>query len=97
MSDYKKAVQAMKWLSENTFTHYIDDESGKEGLQNGLDPVLPTVPVVESVGIVGKVALPEQSKWGHCTQGILLHDNSCGVLCGSVQGQWDWVCQPHNW
>jgi hypothetical protein len=28
MSDYKKAVKAMKWLSENTETHYIDDESG---------------------------------------------------------------------
>jgi hypothetical protein len=28
MSDYKKAVQAMKWLRENTYTHYIDDESG---------------------------------------------------------------------
>jgi hypothetical protein len=28
MSDYEKAVQAMKWISENTETHYIDDESG---------------------------------------------------------------------
>jgi hypothetical protein len=28
MSDYEKAVQAMEWLRENTFTHYIDDESG---------------------------------------------------------------------
>jgi hypothetical protein len=36
MSDYKKAVQAMKWLSENTETHYIDDESGfKSSKENG--------------------------------------------------------------
>jgi len=35
MSDYKKAVQAMEWLSENTFTHYIDDESGKKSKEQG--------------------------------------------------------------
>ena len=35
MSDYEKAVQAMKWLSENTFTHYIDDESGKKSKEQG--------------------------------------------------------------
>ncbi len=35
MSDYEKAVQAMKWLRENTFTHYIDDESGFRSKENG--------------------------------------------------------------
>ena len=35
MTEYKKAVQAMKWLSENTFTHYIDDESGRYAKDNG--------------------------------------------------------------
>jgi hypothetical protein len=35
MSDYEKAVQAMKWLSENTETHYIDDESGFKSKENG--------------------------------------------------------------
>ena len=35
MTEYKKAVQAMKWLSENTFTHYIDDESGKKSKESG--------------------------------------------------------------
>lgn len=31
MSEYKKAVQAMKWLSENTFSHVIDDNTTKKG------------------------------------------------------------------
>ena len=35
MTEYKKAVQAMKWLEENTFTHYIDDESGKKSKESG--------------------------------------------------------------
>jgi len=35
MSDYEKAVQAMEWLRENTFTHYIDDESGFRSKENG--------------------------------------------------------------
>jgi len=35
MSDYEKAVQAMKWLEENTFTHYIDDESGTKSKETG--------------------------------------------------------------
>lgn len=35
MSDYEKAVQAMKWLGENTETHYIDDESGFKSKENG--------------------------------------------------------------
>lgn len=35
MSEYEKAVQAMKWLEENTFTHYIDDESGKKSKESG--------------------------------------------------------------
>ena len=35
MSDYLRAVEAMKWLEENTFTHYIDDESGKKSKDNG--------------------------------------------------------------
>jgi hypothetical protein len=35
MSDYEKAVQAMKWLSENTETYYIDDESGFKSKENG--------------------------------------------------------------
>jgi len=35
MSDYEKAVQAMEWLRENTFTHYIDDETGRWTLDNG--------------------------------------------------------------
>lgn len=34
-SKYEKAVQAMKWLSENTETHYIDDESGKKSKESG--------------------------------------------------------------
>ena len=25
----------MKWLEENTFTHYIDDESGKKSKESG--------------------------------------------------------------
>ena len=29
MTDYEKAVQAMKWLEENTYTHYIDDETSQ--------------------------------------------------------------------
>jgi hypothetical protein len=35
MSEYEKAVQAMTWLEENTFTHYIDDESGKKSKEQG--------------------------------------------------------------
>lgn len=35
MTDYEKAVAAMKWLEENTFTHYIDDESGKKSKESG--------------------------------------------------------------
>jgi len=36
MRDYEKAVEAMKWLGENTETHYIDDESGfKSSKENG--------------------------------------------------------------
>jgi hypothetical protein len=35
MTEYEKAVQAMEWLSENTFTHYIDDESGFRSKENG--------------------------------------------------------------
>ncbi len=35
MTDYEKAVQAMKWLEENTYTHYIDDESGKKSKESG--------------------------------------------------------------
>lgn len=35
MRDYEKAVQAMEWLRENTFTHYIDDESGRYSKENG--------------------------------------------------------------
>ena len=35
MSDYLRAVEAMKWLEENTFTHYIDDESGKKSKESG--------------------------------------------------------------
>ena len=35
MSDYEKAVQAMEWLRENTFTHYIDDESGFKSKETG--------------------------------------------------------------
>ena len=35
MTEYKKAVQAMKWLEENTFTHYIDDETGRWTKDNG--------------------------------------------------------------
>jgi len=34
-SDYDKALKAMKWLSENTETHYIDDESGVKSKENG--------------------------------------------------------------
>jgi hypothetical protein len=33
-SEYEKAVQAMEWLRENTFTHYIDDESGFKSKKN---------------------------------------------------------------
>ena len=35
MTDYKKAVQAMKWLMENTFTHCVDDETGRWTKDNG--------------------------------------------------------------
>ena len=35
MSDYEKAVQAMKWLMENTETHCVDDESGRWTKDNG--------------------------------------------------------------
>lgn len=35
MTEYEKAVQAMKWLRENTYTHYIDDESGKKWKAKG--------------------------------------------------------------
>ena len=35
MTEYEKAVQAMKWLEENTYTHYIDDESGKKSKESG--------------------------------------------------------------
>ena len=35
MRDYEKAVQALEWLRENTFTHYIDDESGRYSKENG--------------------------------------------------------------
>lgn len=35
MSDYEKAVQAMKWLEENTYTHYIDDETGRLYIEDG--------------------------------------------------------------
>lgn len=35
MTEYEKAVQAMKWLRENTYTHYIDDESGKKSKAKG--------------------------------------------------------------
>ena len=35
MSDYDKALKAMKWLVENTETHYIDDESGRYSKENG--------------------------------------------------------------
>lgn len=29
MSEYEKAVQAMKWLEENTRTHDVDDETNE--------------------------------------------------------------------
>lgn len=29
MTEYEKAVQAMKWLSENTETHCVDDETSQ--------------------------------------------------------------------
>jgi hypothetical protein len=29
MSEYEKAVEAMKWLCENTETHYVDDETSQ--------------------------------------------------------------------
>jgi hypothetical protein len=29
MCDYEKAVQAMKWLCENTETHNVDDETSQ--------------------------------------------------------------------
>ena len=35
MTEYEKAVQAMKWLMENTFTHCVDDESGKKSKESG--------------------------------------------------------------
>ena len=35
MSEYEKAVAAMKWLRENTETHDVDDESGRWTLDNG--------------------------------------------------------------
>ena len=34
-SEYDKAVQAMKWLEENTETHYIGDETGRWTKDNG--------------------------------------------------------------
>lgn len=35
MSEYEKAVQAMEWLRENTFTHYVDNESSRYSKDNG--------------------------------------------------------------
>ena len=35
MTEYEKAVQAMKWLEKNTFTHYVDDETGRWTKDNG--------------------------------------------------------------
>ena len=29
MTEYEKAVAAMKWLWENTETHYVDDETSQ--------------------------------------------------------------------
>jgi len=34
-SNYDKALKAMKWLGENTETHYIDDESGFKSKESG--------------------------------------------------------------
>lgn len=35
MTEYEKAVQAMEWLRENTFTHYVDNESSRYSKDNG--------------------------------------------------------------
>lgn len=31
----EEALKAMKWLRENTYTHYVDDESGRWTKDNG--------------------------------------------------------------
>jgi hypothetical protein len=35
MTDYEKAVQAMKWLRDNTWNHYVDDETAYYTKDNG--------------------------------------------------------------
>ena len=58
MSDYEKAVQAMKWIEKNTLTHYIDNETGRWTKDNGgMFHVL-----IESSKTVNGVELIEMAK-----------------------------------
>lgn len=35
MTEYEKAVQAMKWLRKNIYGHYVDDETAYYTKDNG--------------------------------------------------------------
>jgi hypothetical protein len=62
MSDYKKAVQAMEWLRENTFTHYIDDESGRYSKENG-GKFLVRIESSETVSGVELIKIAKELGW----------------------------------
>lgn len=58
MSDYLRAVAAMKWIEKNTLTHYIDNETGRWTKDNGgMFHVL-----IESSQMVNGVELIEMAK-----------------------------------
>ena len=62
MKDYEKAVQAMKWLSENTETHYIDDESGFKSKENG-GKFLVRIESSETVSGVELIEMAKELGW----------------------------------
>ena len=62
MSDYEKAVRAMEWLRENTFTHYIDDESGRYSKENG-GKFLVRIESSETVSGVELIEMAKELGW----------------------------------
>lgn len=61
--DYERAVQAMKWLCENTTTHYVDDDSGGYTVNGGVFDVR-----IESFHTISGIELIEMAKelgWGY--------------------------------
>ncbi len=61
--DYERAVQAMKWLCENTTTHHVDDDSGGYTVNGGVFDVR-----IESFHTISGIELIEMAKelgWGY--------------------------------